>query len=118
MFDHVGMVTYPATAASEDAMMEAAIEAGAEDCRLENDEHVVISGKSNLNEVREALEKKFGAPTTARFAWVPKSTTSVTAEEAAQSLYKLTEMLDDNDDVQHVVTNADVAAHLLEKLAS
>lgn len=118
MFDHVGMITYPTATASEDAMLDAAIEAGAEDCKLEGEEHVILSGKTNLGEVRDALEKKFGAPTAARFAWVPKTTSPVGDHELAQSLYKLTEMLDDNDDVQLVYTNADVAPEILEKLAS
>src|ERR1700736_575773 len=73
LFDHVGEIAYPAAAASADAMLDAAIEAGADDVESDDDGHVVFSAPEDLNSVRDALEQRFGPANSARLAWRPKS---------------------------------------------
>ncbi|NWG53532.1 MAG: YebC/PmpR family DNA-binding transcriptional regulator [Hydrogenophilaceae bacterium] len=115
MWDRVGEVRYPAAVASEDAMLEAAIEAGADDCMLEDDAHVVTCAMNALGEVSAALAAKFGDAESAKFVWRPQALSPVSGE-AAQSLAKLVSTLDDLDDVQNVYTNADVSDEDLAKI--
>ena len=111
-FDRVGQVTYPAKAASEDAMMEAAIEAGAEDVESDMEEegegHTVYTAFESLNEVAQALEAQLGEPKSAAIAWRPKSLTPVTGDQIA-TLMKLLDALEDDDDVQNVYGNYDIS---------
>ncbi|MBI1186546.1 MAG: YebC/PmpR family DNA-binding transcriptional regulator [Alphaproteobacteria bacterium] len=115
MWDRVGEVRYPAAVASEDAMLEAAIEAGADDCALEDDAHVVTCAMNALGEVSSALAAKFGDAESAKFVWRPQALSPI-AGDAAQSLMKMISTLDDLDDVQNVYSNADVDDAELAKL--
>ena len=117
MFDRLGQVVYPAKAASEDAMMEAAIEAGAEDVESDDDTHTVFTGFEDLGVVAEALEARFGAPKSTGVVWRPKSLTPVTGDQAA-SLLKLIDALDDEDDVQTVYPNFDIGEEEMERLSA
>jgi YebC/PmpR family DNA-binding regulatory protein len=117
MFDRLGEITYPREAGSDDAVMEAAIEAGAEDVVSDEDGHTIYTGFADLAEVQAALEAALGAPQSAGPAWRPKAQTPVTGEAAA-SLMKLLDALEDEDDVQNVYSNEDIDAAELEKLAS
>ena len=67
--------------------------------------------------VREALEARFGTPASARLDWKPQVLVPISDELTAQSLMKFLEVLEDNDDVQRVQANFDIAADVLEKLA-
>jgi len=116
-FDKVGYIEYPAEKASADAMLEAVIEAGADDCESSEVMHCIYCKPENLVEVREALTKKFGHTDTARFSWKPQNTIPVSGETAQKNL-KLIEALEDWDDVQFVVTNADFDAASLASLGS
>lgn len=115
MFDRVGQIQYPADAASDDDMFEAALEAGASDVESGDDMHEVICEPDDLNAVREALETRFGNPETAALAWKPQSTVDVD-EGKASSLFRLLNALDDNDDVQNVSANFDVSDEVMAKL--
>lgn len=117
MFDRVGQIRYPLAKASEEAMLEAAIEAGAENCETNGDAHEVTCPTDDLHAVREALVAKFGEPESAKFVWVPKTTTSV-SEEHAQTLLKMIDALEDNDDVQNVWANFEVSEEVLAKLSA
>lgn len=117
MFDRVGQILYPTTAGSEDQVMEAAIEAGAEDVQSDEDGHTVYTSFEDLSEVAAALEKALGAAQSTAVVWRPKSQTPITGDPAG-SLMKLLEALDDDDDVQNVYSNEDIAADELERLAS
>ncbi len=117
MFDRLGEVVYPAKAASDDAMMEAAIEAGAEDVESDEETHTVFTGFEDLGAVIEALEAKFGAPKRTGIVWRPKSLTPVEGEQAA-SLLKLMDALDDEDDVQTVFPNSDISEEEMERLSA
>ena len=117
LFDHVGEIRYPAGAASAEARLEAAIEAGAEDVESDDDGHVVISAPDDLNTVRDALEQRFGPAIAARLAWRPKTSTTIDDDTAA-SVVKLLETLDDSDDVQEVYANFEAGEDVLERLSA
>jgi YebC/PmpR family DNA-binding regulatory protein len=117
MFDRVGEIVYPAAAASADDMLEAGIEAGASDVESEDERHVVLSSVDDFNEVRDALEQRFGEAQSARLVWRPK-TASPIDEDTAASLFKLLETLEDSDDVQNVYANFEVAEDVLARLSA
>ena len=117
MFDRVGQITYPAAAGSEDKVMDAAIEAGAEDVESDEESHIVYTAFEDLSTVAEALEKVLGAPKSTAIAWRPKMLTPTTGDAAA-SLMKLIDALEDDDDVQTVYGNYDISDEELERLAS
>ena len=115
-FSRVGQVTYPAETASADAMLEAAIEAGAEDAESDEEEHRILCALDDLAAVRDALEAKFGPANAAKLVWRPQTLVPVGEEETAQALFKLVEALEDSDDVQTVYANFDVPDELLARL--
>jgi YebC/PmpR family DNA-binding regulatory protein len=115
MFDRVGEVAYPAATASAEDMLEAAIEAGANDLESDPEQHLVTCAPEELNEVRDALETRFGPATWARLVWRPK-TSSPIDEDMATTLFKLLETLEDSDDVQNVYSNFEVAEDVIARL--
>lgn len=117
MFDRVGEIIYPLAAASADAMMEAAIEAGAEDCATEEEVHRITSTAEDFLSVREALGAKFGDPAEAKVIWRPQNSIPVD-EERAQALLKMLDTLEDSDDVQNVYANFEVADDVMRKLSA
>jgi YebC/PmpR family DNA-binding regulatory protein len=116
-FSRVGSIRYPADVADADTVLEAAIEAGAEDVESTEDGHEILCAPDELDAVREALEARFGPPEQAALSWRPQATVPVD-DERAEGLLKLLQALDDNDDVQRVVANFEVAEGTLERLAS
>jgi len=117
MFDRVGEIVYPAAVASADDMLEAAIEAGANDVESGDETHVVLSSVDDFNEVRDALEQRFGEAQSAKLTWRPK-TTSPVDEETATSLFKLLDTLEDSDDVQNVYANFEVSDDIMARLSA
>ena len=107
MFDRVGQLIYPAGAGTDDAVMDAAIEAGAEDVTSDADGHVITTAFESLSDVAEALSATLGDPKSTEIVWKPKTTTPVTGEAAA-TLVKLLDALDDDDDVQNVYGNYEI----------
>ncbi len=116
MWDRVGQVTYGPAAGSEDRVMEAAIEAGADDVESDEDGHTIYAAFELLSDVAAALEAALGPAKSTNIVWRPKVLNPVTGD-AVITLMKLIETLDDDDDVQHVYSNADISAEDLEKLA-
>ena len=116
-FDRVGEIRYSAAAADPETMLEAAIEAGAEDCRSSSDGHEVICAPDDLAAVREALEERLGPPEAARLGWRPLVSVPVGPDQA-ETLFRMLEMLDDNEDVQNVVANFEVDDAVLERLSA
>ena len=106
MFDRVGEIIYPPTAGSEDKVMEAAIEAGAEDVESDADGHLITTLFEDLSTVAEALEATLGAPKSTGIVWRPKTEVPVSSADAA-TIMKLIDALDDDDDVQNVYLNAE-----------
>ncbi len=117
MFDRKGVILYPADVAGEEEMFEAALEAGAENCESSEDGHEITCEMEAFNEVRDALEKKFGEPESARLQWIANNTTPVDEKKAEQVL-RLVDALDDCDDVQEVAVNYDIDDAVLEKSSS
>jgi YebC/PmpR family DNA-binding regulatory protein len=115
MFTRVGEIVYPAAKASADAMLEAAIDAGADDVQSDQTGHTVTCAFESIGEVSSALAAKFGDAETVKIVWKPNMTTPIDAEKA-ESLMKLVDGLDDDDDVQVVFSNADIPDEVLEKL--
>jgi YebC/PmpR family DNA-binding regulatory protein len=116
MWDRVGQITYGPDAGSEDKVMEAAIEGGAEDVESDEDGHTIYTAFEDLSEVAAALETALGPAKSTAIAWRPKARTPVSGDAAA-GLMKLLEALEDEDDVQNVWSNEDIDAAELEKLA-
>ncbi len=116
MWDRVGQIGYGPEAGSEDKVMEAAIEAGADDVESDEDGHTIYTAFEQLSEVAAALEAALGPAKSTRLAWRPKVLTPLTGDAVA-SLMRLIETLEDDDDVQNVYSNADISAEDLEKLA-
>ncbi len=117
LFNRLGVVRYPAAAASPDAMLEAAIEAGAENVESDNEAHEVTCAADDFFAVRDALEARFGAPETARLEWRPTTTVTLDEDRAA-SLLKLLDALEDNDDTQNVWSNFDIPDAVMQKLSA
>ncbi len=117
LFSRLGVVRYPASVASEDAMLEAAIEAGADDAASTPEGHEVLCGIETFFTVRDALEEKFGAPEAAKFDWRP-STEITLDEDRARSLLKLLDQLEESDDVQNVFANFDIPDAVMAKLSA
>jgi YebC/PmpR family DNA-binding regulatory protein len=117
MFDHVGVVEYDAAVASADAMLEAAIEAGAEDVISGESGHEVYTTSESLREVAKALEAKFGEARKAALTWKPQNTVAVDDEQGAK-LLRLIETLNEHDDVQNVYANFEVSDSLMQRLSA
>jgi YebC/PmpR family DNA-binding regulatory protein len=117
MFDRVGLIEFDRKVASEDAMLEAALDAGAEDVSASEDGHEIITTLESLRDVAQALEAKFSEPRKAALVWRPQTTISVD-DEAGEKILKLVGALEDNDDVQNVYANFEVSDALVAKMGA
>src|SRR5581483_7395014 len=116
-FQRVGAIHYPASAGSEDQVMEAAIEAGADDVGSGSAGHDITCEPDSRHVVQKALEDKLGEAETAKLDWRPMVTVDVSGD-AARTLMELLNALDDNDDVQRVAANYEMSDEVMAKLAS
>ena len=114
-FERKGMIEYPAGAGDEDKVLEAAIEAGADDVESDADGHTIWTDMEALHEVAKALEGSLGEAESVKLGWKPNLTVEV-VEGDAQTLFKLVDMLEDDDDVQTVWGNYEVSDAVMEKL--
>jgi YebC/PmpR family DNA-binding regulatory protein len=117
MFNRLGVIEYDANKASADAMLEAAIEAGADDVNSSAGGHEIIAAAESFGEVARALEAKFGEPRKAGLAWRPQNTVAVD-DESGEKILKLIETLEDSDDVQNVYANFEVSDALVAKMSA
>jgi YebC/PmpR family DNA-binding regulatory protein len=117
MFDHVGVIEFDAKVASADAMLEAAIEAGADDVVSSENGHEVYASQDRFAEVAKALEAKFGEPRKAALVWKPQNTVPID-DDKGEKLFKLMEMLNEHDDVQNVYANFEVSDALMAKMSA
>jgi YebC/PmpR family DNA-binding regulatory protein len=115
LFDRVGLILFDKSVASDDAMLEAAIEAGADDVVSGPDGHEVITALETLRDAQKALEAKFGEPRKASLVWRPQNTVAVD-DEAGEKILKLVGALEENDDVQNVYANFEISEALMAKL--
>jgi YebC/PmpR family DNA-binding regulatory protein len=118
MFERLGRIVYPVAAGSDDAIMEAAIEAGAQDAESDPEEgHIILTAFEDLSTVAEALEAALGPAKSTSIIWKAKTDTPVTGDDAP-NLIKLIEALEDDDDVQNVWTNADIDEEALSGVSA
>jgi YebC/PmpR family DNA-binding regulatory protein len=117
MFDRVGEIVYGAEAGDADKVMEAAIEAGAEDVNSDENGHVIICAFEDIGEVTTALEAALGEAESVKTVWRPQTGAPVD-EEKAQSVLRLISVLDDDDDVQNVYANFEVDDETLARLSA
>ena len=115
MFSRVGEILYPVAKASADAMLEAAIDAGADDAASDESGHTITCAFESIGEVSSALAAKFGDAKSVKVVWKPQTLTPVD-QEKAESLMKLVDGLDEDDDVQVVFSNADISDEIMAKL--
>lgn len=116
-FERIGFIQYPLDAADADKMFESALEAGANDVASDEEHHDIETLPDDLNAVTEALEQVFGTPSASRLEWKPTVMTEITDEETARKFLDFIDALEDDDDVQKVYHNAEIADSVLEKLA-
>ena len=117
MFSRMGSIAYPGNIGDADAMLEAAIEAGAEESISSSEGHEFLCRVEDFAAVRDALEAKLGPPQLAKIIWRPGNTVPVN-EDAAVALTKLLDALEDHDDVQNVYANYEMSDALMEKLSA
>ena len=117
LFNRLGVIRFPLAVASADDMLEAAIDAGADNAETDDEAHEITCAVEDFFAVRDALEARFGAPETAKFDWRP--TTEVTLDEdKARAVLKLLDVLEDNDDVQNVFANFDIPDEVMQRLSA
>lgn len=117
MFDRLGQIQYPLAAATAETMLDAAIEAGADDCQSTDQTHDLFCAPDNLAGVAKELEKRFGPASSAKFVWRPQTGVPVEGE-SAEILIKLLDALDDHDDVQTVTANFEMSDATMAKLTA
>ena len=117
MFDRVGEITYPADAADADTVMEAAIEAGADDVQSDEEGHTITCAFEDLAEVAKSLGEALGDAQSVSVVWRPQNTAPVDEDKGA-TLMKLIDALEDDDDVQNVFANYEMSDEVMEKLAA
>ncbi|MFT8979666.1 YebC/PmpR family DNA-binding transcriptional regulator [Gluconobacter oxydans] len=117
MFQRLGVISYPLDVASEDEMLEAAIEAGADNAETTEEGHEVTCAMENFFAVRDALESRFGEPQSAKLDWRPENSVTLD-EDKARSVMKLIDVLEDSDDIQVVYANFDIPDDVAEALAA
>jgi transcriptional/translational regulatory protein YebC/TACO1 len=117
MFNRVGVIGYPKNKGTDDAMLDFAIEAGADEVVSGDEIHEFIASLESFGAVRDALEAKLGTPESSKIEWRPQSTNPV-SDDAGETLVKLLDVLDEHDDVQNVYGNYELSDALMAKLAA
>ncbi len=115
-FERIGYIEYPVAVGTPDAIFEAALDAGADDVISTDETHEITCQPDDLGAVRDALEAKLGTPNVARRDWKPMVQKEITDLEIAQKLMKFIDLLNEDDDVQRVITNADIPDEIMEQL--
>ncbi|MEA3061888.1 MAG: hypothetical protein QOJ94_1669 [Sphingomonadales bacterium] len=114
-FERLGLIAYPASAGTADEVIEAAIEAGADDVESDEDGHQIWTGVDSLHGVARALEDSLGEAESVKLAWRPSTSVEVDGD-AAEQLVKLIDALEEDDDVQTVWGNYEVSDEVMERL--
>ena len=114
-FERMGLIEYSAAAGDADTVLEAAIEAGAEDVESDEDGHEIWTSMDSLHEVAKALEPALGEAESVKLAWKPQTPVDVAGDDVA-TLMKLIDALDEDDDVQTVSGNYEISDEELERL--
>jgi len=117
LFERKGVVAFPLAVATPEAMFDAALEAGADDVTSDADSHEIVCAIESFPAVRDALEARFGAPSLARVSWRPLNTVPVDAA-TAETLVRMLDLIEDNDDVQTVSANFEIADEVMARLTA
>jgi YebC/PmpR family DNA-binding regulatory protein len=117
MFSRVGQIHYKPEAGDDDKVLEAAIEAGADDVKSDESGHLITTGFSDLGTVAGKLEAALGEAETVKAVWVPQTTNALDEDKAA-SMMKLLDILEEDDDVQNVYSNFEVSDETMAKLTA
>jgi YebC/PmpR family DNA-binding regulatory protein len=115
MFERKGEIAYEAGVGDADDVLMSAIEAGAEDVESSEDGHLIYCADTDLHEVSSALEADLGESLSTKLIWKPTTTTELDVE-GLQSLMKLVDALEDDDDVQRVTTNFEANDEVMQSL--
>ena len=115
MFDRTGIIEYDSSKASDDAMLDAGIEAGADDVISSESGHEIYASQETFREVAKALEAKFGEARKAALTWKPQNTIAVD-DDTGEKLMKLMDLLNEHDDVQNVYANFEISDALVAKM--
>lgn len=117
MFDRIGLISFPKTIGSFDAVFEATVEAGADNLEETEESFDITVGVDDFGQVRDTFINKFGDPLESKIIWRPQNPISCD-EEAARKILRLIDLLEDNDDVQNVYSNFDISEDILVKLTA
>ncbi len=116
MFDKKGVIVFDRVEVTEDQLLEAALECGAEDLQSDESQFEVLTDPTAFLEVKEALEARGFTPALAEVQMRPRTTVKIDEEKSAQQLLRLVELLEEHDDVSDVFANFDIPDQLLEAL--
>src|SRR4030095_13525383 len=116
-FKRRGQITIPLAKATESAVIDAALEAGADDVSLDDEHHIVLTAHDQLYAVGDAIKKAGLEPDSMKLTYVPDNHVPLTDERVAAQFLHLSDALEDNDDVQHVHANAEIAEAILSKIS-
>ena len=114
MFEKVGQIIYPKSVADADSMFDVALEAGANNVETEEESHVITTAPEDFNTVRENMEQHYSAPCEAGLIWLPQNSIAV-GETNVNTLLKLYDALDENEDVQNVFSNFEISDEIITK---
>lgn len=117
LFDQKGVIIVPAETASEDTLLEAALEAGAEDMQVDDTSFEIRTAPGDLDAVKQALEASGIAYESAELTMLPQTRVSL-EEKHAQQVLRLMDALEDQDDVQQVYANFDISEQIMEAIAA
>ena len=115
MFDRTGIIEYDRSVGSDDAMLDAAIEAGADDVISGESGHEIYASTESYRDVGKAMEARFGEPRKSALIWKPQNTVAVD-DETGEKLLKLMDLLNEHDDVQNVFANFEVSDALIARM--
>ncbi|MEQ1890806.1 MAG: YebC/PmpR family DNA-binding transcriptional regulator [Alphaproteobacteria bacterium] len=115
-FDRIGSIQYPAGVTDADTMLEAVIDAGADDCSSDPEGHQISCEPAALHEVAAALEARFGPAQSTVLIWKPRISVPVGAGDAP-GLLKMLGAIDESDDVQNIYANYEIDDAVMELLA-
>ncbi len=116
MFDHLGIIQYPASVASNEQIFESAIEAGANDVLSDEDLHIIYTDIASFSDVLEFMTNKYGNPEEAHIGWKPQNIIMIDDKERAEKLLKLVEALEESDDVHQVFGNYEFSDEVCKAL--
>ncbi|CAF3012668.1 unnamed protein product [Rotaria sp. Silwood2] len=116
MFDHVGVIKYQLPVSSADSMLEAALEAGANDMSSEDEFYLIYTDIENYAQSLEILTSKYGEPAESYISWIPENLITIDNKDKAEKLLKLVDLLEESDDVQNVFGNYELSDEVYEQM--